>query len=138
MQWLGKLYLVSISLSLYVLISVPTELKTSIQGREVMVHLNLLENRGFKCNRIIVDPERALVKLRNMIPGAEIDLVGAGDHLNLIDIQIRRLKDVGRAMISDLPYVLPKNIIDNLIAYSTNRKNSCRTKALNDNLCSRV
>ena len=50
-----------------------------------MVHLNLLENRGFTFNRVIVGPEHALVKLTNMIPGVEIDVVGAGDHLHFLD-----------------------------------------------------
>ena len=42
---------------------------------------------------------------------------------------------MGGAVISGFPYVLPKNRVDDLVAYCSNRKNSRRTKALNDNVC---
>ena len=45
---------------------------------------------------------------------------------------------MGGAVISGFPYVLPKNRVDDLVAYCSNRKNSRRTKALNDNVCPRV
>ena len=89
MYWIGRTYLVSIAILLYLLISIPTRTKTSIQGKAMMGHIHLLENRGFPCNKVIVDPERGLVGLANKIHGVEIDVVGAGDHLPLVDIQIQ-------------------------------------------------
>ena len=109
-----------------------------MQGKAMIGHINLLENREFSCNKVIVDPEKGLVGLVNKIPGVEIDVVGAGDHLPLVDIQIRRLKEMCRAIVSGLPFTLPRNRIDDIVVYSVNRKNTRRTKSLNDNVCPRV
>ena len=59
----------SIALTLYILITVTTSYKESIQERAILYHINFLENRGFTCKLIIVEPERDLVKLVNIIPG---------------------------------------------------------------------
>ena len=124
MYWLGRTYLVSIAIPLYLLISIPTETKINMQGKAMIGHINLLENRRFSCNKVIVDPEKELVGLVNEIPGVEIDVVGTGDHLPLVDIQIRRLKKMCRAIVSGLPFTLPRNRIDDVVAYSVNRKNT--------------
>ena len=128
MYWFGRTYLVSITIPLYLLISIPAGTKTNIQGKAMMGHIKLLENRGFPCNKVIVDSERGLVGLVNRIPGVEIDVVGAGDHLPLVDIQIQRLKEMCRAIVSGLPFTLPCNRIDDVVAYSVNRKKHTSNK----------
>ena len=69
MYWLGRNYLVSIAIPLYLLISIPIETKINMQGKAMMGHINLLENGGFSCNKVIVDPEKGLVGLVYKIPG---------------------------------------------------------------------
>ena len=67
-----------------------------------------------------------------------IDIVGAGDHLHKVDARIRRLKEMMRCVIDDLPYSLPVLRRDDLVIYVTSRKNSRKTKALSDNVSPRV
>jgi len=54
------------------------------------------------------DWDQRTVILFGAYPGVEIDPSGAGDHLDKIDIRIRRLKELMRCMIADLPYTLSK------------------------------
>ena len=67
-----------------------------------------------------------------------IDIVGAGDHLHKVDARIRRLKEMMRCVIDDLPYSLPVLKRYDLVIYVTSRKNSRKKKALSDNVSSRV
>ena len=58
--------------------------------------------------------------------------------MHLVDIQIRRLKEMCRGVLSDPPYTLPKIWINDLVLYLVNRRKTRRTKALNTNICTRV
>ena len=54
-----------------------------------------------------------------MMGSIELDIVGAGDHLNKVDARIRRLKELMRCVIAGLPYSLPKARCDDLVSYAT-------------------
>ena len=75
----------------------------------MVVRVKMLQNRGFECNKVIVDHKRGLVALGNRIPGVEVDAICAGDHVHLVDIQIRRLKEMRRGVLNGIPYTLLKN-----------------------------
>ena len=55
---------------------------------------------SFDCDHVIMDPEKELIELNNMIPGVRIDAVDTGDHLHLVDAAIRRLKKMRRFVVS--------------------------------------
>jgi hypothetical protein len=101
-------------------------------GTGVQANINTLRSRGFEPERVLVDPHRSLVALQGKFPGVEIDPCGAGDHLDKIDIKIRRLKELMRAVLVDLPYLLPKDRLNDLVTYSVSRLNNRSTRALND------
>jgi hypothetical protein len=64
--------------------------------------------------------------------------VGAGDHLDKVDTRIRRLKELMRLVIADLPYHLPKDRVKDLVTYAVARLNIRSTKALNGEKSPRV
>jgi hypothetical protein len=129
----GEKFLVSISSPLEVLMVKHLQSKSKqCLGTGMQAHINTLRSRGFEPERVLVDPHRSLVALQGEFPGVEIDPCGAGDHLEKIDIKIRRLKELMRAVLADLPYSLPKDRLKDLVTYSVSRLNNRSTKALND------
>jgi hypothetical protein len=107
-------------------------------GAGVQAHINTLRSRGFEPGRILVDPFKSLMALQGAFPGVEIDPCGAGDHLDKIDIWIRRIKELVRAVIADLPYSLPADRVKDLVTYAASRINVRRTKAVTDEASPRV
>jgi hypothetical protein len=135
----GEKFLVSVSSPLEVLL-VKHVLSLSVQdlGTGVQSHVNTLRSRGFEPQRIFVDPHKSLVALQGAFPGIEIDACGAGDHLDKVDIKIRRLKELMRSVLADLPYSLPKERVKDLVTYGVSRLNNRSTSALNDQASPRV
>jgi hypothetical protein len=76
--------------------------------------------------------------LQGAYPGVHIDPARAGDHLDKIDTKIRRLKELMRCVVADLPYSLPRDRVKDLVTYGVSRLNLRSTKALNDEASSRV
>jgi len=99
-------------------------------GTGVQSHINTLGSRGFKPDRVLVDPHKSLVALQGAFPGVVIDPVGAGDHLDKVDTRIHRLKELMRSVIADLPYHLPRERVKDLVTYAVARLNIRSTKAL--------
>ena len=136
---MGGTYVVSVAHPLELTITIPAKSRNMEHlGEAIMAQVKMLQLRGFTVDRLMVDPERYLLALENKIPGLFIDPVGAGDHLHKVDARIRRLKDIMRTVIADLPYSLLLNRIDDLVIYATKCKNARKTKALNDNVAPRV
>ena len=71
--------------------------------------------------------------LQGSYPGVEIDPAGAGDHLNMIDTKIRRVKEIMRSVIAGLPYKLAKERIKDLTTYAVNRTNLKSSQGLISN-----
>jgi hypothetical protein len=135
----GNKFLVSISSPLEVVL-VKHILNQSVGtlGTGVQSHINTLRSRGFEPKRIMVDPHKSLISLQGAFPGVEIDPSGAGDHLDKVDTKIRRLKELMRCVIADLPYALPRDRVKDLVSYAVSRLNIRSTKALNTEASPRV
>jgi hypothetical protein len=135
----GEKFLVSISSPLEVLLVKHVKnLSTDSLGVALQAHINTLRSRGFEPERILVDPHKSLMALQGAYPGVHIDPVGAGDHLDKIDTRIRRLKELMRSVVDDLPYSLPRDRVKDLVTYGVSRINLRSTKALNDSSSPRV
>jgi hypothetical protein len=135
----GEKFLVSVSSPLEVLLVKPVKSQSKdCLGTALQAHINTLRSRGFEPERVLVDPHKSLVALQGAYPGVHIDPVGAGDHLDKVDTRIRRLKELMRCVVADLPYSLPKDRVKDLVTYGVSRLNLRSTKALNDETCPRV
>jgi hypothetical protein len=53
----------------------------------------------------------------------EIDVSGAGDHMDMIDLRIRHLKEVSRSVYSALPFKQPRKLDSDLVKYGISRMN---------------
>jgi len=139
MHVVGQKFLVSVSSPLEVLlVKHVANLSVASLGAGVQSHINTLCSRGFEPMRVMIDPHKSLVALQNAFPGVEIDPSGVGDHLDKIDTKIKRLKELMRSVIADLPYKLPKERIKDLVIYAVSRINIRSTKALNSEASPRV
>ena len=80
----GQKLLVSVSrpLALTLVQPVPSLTKEML-GKALQAHINTLRSRGFEPRRICVNPHKPLQSLRGSFPGTDIDVSGAGDHLNM-------------------------------------------------------
>jgi len=85
-----------------------------------------------------VDPHKALAALQGFFPGTEVDVSGAGDHLDKVETKIRRIKELMRSVIAGLPYKLPKKRLKDLVTYAVCRTNIKSTASLNNNVSRRV
>jgi len=101
-----------------------------VLGKAMQAHINTLRSRGFEPRRIYVDPHKAFKGLEGSFPGIEVDTSGAGDHLNMVDTKIRRLKELMRAVIAGLPFKLGKDRVKDLIMYAASRTNVKSTQGL--------
>ena len=135
----GKKFVISISNPLGLIITAPAKtLGSQTLGVSLQSHLDLLRMFGFDARIIRVDPLKALARLRGKFPGVEVDISGAGDHLPMVDIRIRRIKEVARSMMQTLDWDLPKFLVNDLVTFCVNRINTRSTSASNSNLCPRV
>jgi hypothetical protein len=98
------------------------ELGLVLQGQ-----VNVVRSRGFAPFVVYLDPQPALKALQHQITGVEIDVGGAGDHLDKIDGKIRRLKELYRSVHAGLPWRLPKSAVKDLVYYCTSRINLRRS-----------
>ena len=132
-------YLVSLvePLQLVVTSNIDRE-KTENFGLAIQAQLNLLRSRGFNPVRIHMDPQPALSALVGQFPGVEIDITGAGDHLDKVDAKIRRLKETIRSVSAGLPWKLPSSRVKDLVTYATIRTNARRTTSSTTAVAPRV
>jgi len=123
--------LVSVSkpLGLTLIDTVKTTTKAEL-GRSLQSHINTLRSRAFEPSVVYVDPQRGLEKLQGSFPGTEIDISGAGDHMNMVDTKIRRIKEIMRSVIAGLPYELHRDRLKDLAIYAVNRTNLKATQGL--------
>jgi hypothetical protein len=102
------------------------ELGLALQGQ-----VNVVRSRGFAPFVAYLDPQPALKALQHQITGVEIDVGGAGDHLDKIDGKIRRLKELYRSVHTGFPWWPPKSEVKNLVYYCTSRMNLRRRSSSN-------
>jgi hypothetical protein len=107
-------------------------------GEALQDQLNLLRERNFQPQIVYVDPASGLMSLRTQFPGVVVDPSGAGDFVPKVDVCIRRLKEMYRAVKAGLPWVLPKSRVKDLMMYCVSRINLRRTSSLDGTVCPKV
>ena len=119
-----KPFLLTLSEPLGLLLVTPVMNTTSEElGRALQEQITTLRSRGFAPRTAYLDAQPGFTALVGNMPGVEIDITGAGDHLDKIDIKIRRLKEVIRSVHSGLPWKLPNMLIKDLVKYCVSRMN---------------
>lgn len=132
-------FLISVAEPLHLTLCTPVEREsTHALGTALQEHLDTLREKGFNPIRVHCDPQSSLAALSGRFPGTEIDVQGAGDHLSIVDVKIRRVKEMMRCVHSDLPWPLPRPRIADLVAYAVTRINIRRTSAAVGNIAPRV
>jgi hypothetical protein len=107
-------------------------------GEALQDQLNTLRERNFTPEVVYVDPASGIMSLRTQFPGVVVDPCGAGDFVSKIDIRIRRLKEMYRAVKAGLPWTLPKSCVKDLMMYCVSRVNLRRMSALDGTVCPKV
>ena len=107
-------------------------------GMALQGQMSLLRTRGFEPTIVYTDPHSTFRSMTQDFPGVEIDVGGAGDYVAKVDAKIRRIKETYRKVKAGLPWELPEQLVEDLVAYVTSRVNIRRTTALAENICPRV
>jgi hypothetical protein len=132
----GKPFLLSLSMPLGILlVTEMLNLKQLNLGEGIQGHVSMLQNRGFLPTTIYADPQSGMKNLVCAIPGIEIDISGAGDHMDLLDVRISHLKEVIRSTYAGLPFKQPSKLDSDLVKYCVSRKNLI---SANGGMCPRV
>lgn len=119
-----KPHVMVLSKPLDVMLSVPVEnTKTAALGRAVHSIVGTLQGKGFNPVTLYLDPQPGFQGLEGQIQGVDVDISGAGDHMNVLDVEIRHVKEIYRSVISSLPWTLPEWLDKDLVAYCVSRKN---------------
>lgn len=95
--------------------------------------IQVMASRNFVVNRVEMEPAAAMSKLEyNLGPGVTTNVTGAGDHLPALDVRIRRVKELIRATLTTVPFVLPPSKTKYLVAYAVSRMNFRCTEGRDD------
>ena len=97
--------------------------KAPTLGAAVHSHISTIQSRGFLPTVLHLDPERGFAALDPHIPGVEVDISGAGDHMNALDVNIRHIKEIFRSTHASLPWKQPKWLDKDLVCYAVSRRN---------------
>ena len=111
---------------------------TEALGLALQEHVNLLRSYGYVPTIAYLDPQPGFKPLRGQITGVEIDVAGAGDHLDKIDSKIRRLKEMIRSIHAGLPWDLPDANVKDLVRYANSRMNLRRPSTNGSTVAPRV
>ena len=109
-------------LGLFTLMQVDKQ-TTSVLGEALQSQISTIRRRGFEPSTIYLDPQRGLVPLQGAFPGVEVDVSGAGDHMDKIDSAIKHSKEIMRSVHAGLPWKLAKSMTKDLAYYGVSRKN---------------
>jgi hypothetical protein len=107
-------------------------------GLALQNQLTAIRSHGFRPTRVFADPQRGLAALVGQFAGVEIDISGAGDHIDRVDVRIRRLKEIIRSVQSDIPWEIPTQLIPDLVSYATSRANLRAPQSGQSKVCPRV
>jgi hypothetical protein len=81
-----------------------------------------------------VDPQTGFQAIKNLFPRVLIDDSGAADNVPKVNVKIRRLKEIHRAVENGLPWNLPVSLVKYLVGYAVGRMNIRRTTTLSTNM----
>jgi len=89
MHMRGKQYLMCLSVPLGLsTVNLVKSLSAESLGLAILEHVKTLQNRGFYPAILYLDAQSGFATLNTNIPGIEIDIAGAGDHNNPVDLLI--------------------------------------------------
>ena len=74
-------------------------------------------------------------KLEYNLGNVKCNVTGAGDHLPALDVRIRRVKEVIRATLTHVFFVIPMSKIMYLVYYAVSRMNMRQTDGRSDGQC---
>ena len=135
----GQKFLVTTCEPLQLTLQCPITSESQNQlGLGLQGHLSILRSKGFVPTIIYTDPAKGFTGLVGAFAGVLVDTSGAGDNVPKVDAKIRRIKELYRCVKSGLPWMLPKGMVKDLVAYAVARINIRRTTALSDNVCPKV
>jgi hypothetical protein len=101
--------------------------KAKTVGAAVHTHVSTVQSRGFQPTTIYLDAQRGFSSLDANIPGVEVVVSGAGDHMDPLDLEVRHLKERFRSIIDALPWEQPEWADKDLACYCASRKNLLST-----------
>ena len=101
--------------------------KATTLGSALHTHISTIQNRGFNPTIVHLDPERGFTALESAVPGVEVDVSGAGDHMAKLDVNIRHIKEIYRSTYDSLPWKMPKWMVKDFVKYCVSRRNLRRT-----------
>jgi hypothetical protein len=134
-----KKFLVMVSDPLQLMMQTEVENESKqVLGMGLQGHFMTLWSRGFEPTVVYADPHSTFRSMQHDFPGVEVDVGGASDYVPKVDVKIRRLKEVYRAVKSGLQWQSPGSLVKDLVAYAVSRVNIQRTSALSDNIAPRV
>jgi hypothetical protein len=139
MEMDGKKFLMTVSDPLQLMLQTAVENESKqVLGMGLQGHLMTLWSRGFEPTIVNADPHSTFRSTQRDFPGVEVDVGGARDYVPKVDVKIRQLKEVYRAVKSGLQWQLPGSLVKNLVAYAISRVNIQHTSALSENIAPRV
>jgi hypothetical protein len=83
--------------------------------------LSLLRSRGFQPTVVHMDPQTGFQAIKNLFPGVLIDDSGAADNAPKVNVKIRHLKEIYRAVKNGLLWNLPVSLVKYLVGYAVGR-----------------
>jgi hypothetical protein len=94
---------------------------------QTAIQSQLATYRAENCmiSAIVCDGEKAFGKLKDWCGnmGVRMQPTGPNQHVSVADRSIRTLKNIGRSIANNLPYVLPLFLIKWLLLFAVNRFN---------------
>jgi len=139
MHFEGNMFLITVCDPLNLTLCTHIERETGQQlGLALQGQIDALRSRSFIPSVVYTDPAPGFKAIVSLFPGVIIDTGGAQDNNAKVDIKIRRIKELCRCVKESLPWLLPKSLVKDLVAYAVARINIRRTTAINLNVCPKV
>ena len=99
------LYMMCLSKPLGLLtVSLLANVKTATLAGPVQTHISTIRSKGFLPSIIHLDPMRDFLSMEVNVPGVELDITGAGDHMQQLDVHVQHCKVVFRSVRSALQW----------------------------------
>ena len=96
---------------------------------QLQQHFDEYKTRRFDIKQIFgmrmvhADAESGFKVLQGKFPGIKIDIGSPAGHAERADERIRRIKELCRQIINDIPWQLPEKLLEDMVRYATIRLN---------------
>ena len=120
----GEAYLATISVPMmYLVCTHLTNRSASQLHKALSAHLAFYNSYDVAIDTLICDNERGVASMtvwaQSQNPGVRVVQVGAGAHVPLIEVCIRRIKERLRATLTSLPFSCAKRFLKHLVQFAT-------------------